>query len=34
LIPEDAEQDQVRATFGSAADLAAQEKSEVMVRFE
>ena len=34
LIPEDAEQDQVRATFGSAADLAAQEKSEVIVLFE
>ena len=34
MIPEDAGQEQVRATFGSAADLAAREKSAVTVRFE
>ena len=33
LIPEDAQQEQVRATLGSAADLAAREKSAVVVRF-
>ncbi len=32
-IPEEAGEDQVRETFGSAADLAAREKSAVMVRF-
>ena len=33
-IPENAGEEEVRAAFGSAADLAAREKSAVMVRFE
>jgi len=33
LIPQDAREDEVRATFGNAADLAAREKTVVMVRF-
>ncbi len=34
MIPENAGEDEVRATFGTAADLAAREKSAVMVRYE
>ncbi len=34
MIPGDAKEDEVRAAFGSAADLAARKKTAVVVRFE
>jgi hypothetical protein len=34
IVPENAKEDEVRGAFGAAADLAAREKTAVMVRFE